>query len=103
MQDMKFSQHVEEWIEIIDMEEELELHNQDVDLILRTQQVTLESPPPRTTESTPSVKGEVIPLDDDPIIDMYNISYYELEKNIVQALRNIFWMTSHLLDSLEKG
>lgn len=37
MRDVKLAQHLEEWIEIIDMEEELEPHNQDVDLIVRTQ------------------------------------------------------------------
>lgn len=94
MHDMKFAQHVEEWIGIIDMEEELESHNQDVDLILRTQQVIVESSPPPTIESTPSEKGEVIPLDDDPIIAMYNSSYYGLQKNIVQSCKK------HFLDDL---
>lgn len=52
------------------MEEESEPQNQDVKLMQNTQQVIIQCPPPPASELAPSEEGEVLPLDNDPIMDM---------------------------------
>ena len=37
-----------------------------------------------------SEKGEVVLLDDDPVVDVYNLSFDELQKKIIQAQRKNF-------------
>lgn len=41
-------------------------------------------------ESAAGEEGGVVPLDDDTVTDTYNLSYDELQKNIVQLRKNIF-------------
>lgn len=90
MQDQDLVHQVEELIQIVYMEEEPKPQNQYVDMIRSTQQVIIQSPPPLATELDPSEEGEVFPLDDGPVMDMYNLSYNEFQKNIVQVCRNHF-------------
>jgi len=41
-------------------------------------------------EPAPSEEGDVVPLDDDKVINVYNVSFDEFQKNIVQVERNHF-------------
>ena len=67
----------------------MEPQNQDVDLILVTQYVTIQSPHP-LIEQAPS-KGEAIfPLDDSLLMDTYNLTYDDPQKNIIQARKKHF-------------
>lgn len=90
MQDMKVSQQVEYLIMIRDMEEKPKPQNQDVDLMPNTQQIIVQATPSLVAESTLGDEGKVIPFDDDQVIGMYNLSYNEIQKKIVQARQNHF-------------
>lgn len=57
------------------MEEEPEPQNQDVDLIPSTQYVTIQYPFPLEVELAPCKEEEVVLLDDDLVMDTYNLSY----------------------------
>ena len=94
MQDLDLSQQIENLIEVTNMEMEQEPQNEDVDLMLRAPQVTIFSPPPPTVELAPGEEGEVVPLDNDMVMDTYNVSYGELQNKIVQAYKK------HFLDDL---
>lgn len=65
------------------MEVELELLNQDVDIMSRDQQATIQSSPPLIAKQALSEEEEIVPLDDGSVIDTYSITYDELKKNIV--------------------
>lgn len=93
MQEKELAQSIEDFIEIQDMEEELESQNQDFDIILSTQQVTIYSPHP-PTEQAPREEEEIVPLDDGLVMYMYNLTYDELRKNIVKL------RMKHCLDDL---
>lgn len=73
-----------------DIELEQEPHHEDVDLMLRAPQVIPQFPPPPATEPTLREKGYFFLLDDDLIMDVYNLSFHELQNRIVQAWRNQF-------------
>lgn len=91
MQDQEFAQQFEQIIEIDDMEMELEPQIQDFDLMPSTQQVTNQSPTLSAAKSSLGEEGEIIPLGDDLVMDMYNFSYDELHNNIVKlACQEIF-------------
>jgi len=62
-----------------------EPHDQDTDLMPRASKVGPQSPPPPVSELVLSDQGEVILLDDDPVMDVYNLSFDELQQKIVQA------------------
>lgn len=83
-------------IKIQDMEEEPELKNLVVNLMPRTQLVTIQSPHP-PTEQAPREEEEIIPLDDDPVMDMYELNYDEIQKKIVEA--TLFFFSSYNLVS----
>ncbi len=53
-------------------------------------QVTNQSPPPPVAEPSPSEGGDVVPLDDDLVMDVYNMSFNEFQKRIVQEWRKYF-------------
>lgn len=55
----------------------MEMQNEDVDLMPSAPQVTVQSPPPPAVELSPSEEGDIIPLDDDPVMYVYNLSYVE--------------------------
>lgn len=107
MQDKELVQHIEELIEIKGIEANPEPQNQDFDLIPIIQQVTIQSPPPPTEESTPSEAEELVPLNYDLVMDTYNLTYDKLQKEKGKKWykhgRDIFQMTSHILHLLEKG
>lgn len=90
MKEKELAQEIEAMILIQVMEVEPEFLNQDVDPIPSTQQVTLQSSPPLTTEKAPSEGEEDFPLDDGVVMDMYNITYDELQKKIVQVRKKYF-------------
>jgi len=58
--------------------------------MLRATKVTYQSPPPPVSEPVENEKGEDFLLDDDLVVDVYNLSFDELQKNIVHAQRNYF-------------
>lgn len=90
MQDRELAQQIEDLIEVADMELQLEPQNEDVDLRPSAPQVTVQSPSPPAAELTLSKEGDVVLLDDDPTMDLYNLSYDEFQKRIVQARRKHF-------------
>lgn len=94
MQEKELEKNIEELIEIEDMEVEAQSQNQDVDLMLSTQQGTVQSPPPLVAVLALSEEDEIIPLDDNMVMDTYIFSYDELHKKIVKA------QTKHSLDDL---
>lgn len=49
-----------------------------------------QSPPTPISNLALTEEGDVVPLDDDLVIDLYNLSYDEFQKKIVQAWRNNF-------------
>jgi len=51
----------------------------------RAPEVISQSPPPPVSEPALSEQGEVFLLDDDPFMDVYNLSFDELQKSITQA------------------
>ena len=83
MQDQKLSQQVEKLIEATDMELEHEPHNEEINLMTRAPDVISQSPPPPVSEPILSEQGDIVLLDDDPIMDVYNQSFDEFQKNIV--------------------
>jgi len=72
------------------MEMENEPQNKDVDLMSNTPKVTIQSPPPPATEPTSIEEGDVVPLDDDLVMDVYNMSFAEFQKMIIQARKKNF-------------
>lgn len=103
MWDKELSQQIEELIEIDDMEVEVGPQNQDVNLMPSTKQVAIQIAPPPTIELAPRKEEEVVPLDDDLVMDTYNFSYGEHKRiNCTSAKEIFFRMTSHLLHLLEK-
>lgn len=55
-----------------------EPQNDDTKLMLRAPKVTSQSPPPLVLEPFLSEQGEVILLDDDLVMDVYNLSFDKL-------------------------
>ena len=74
----------------MDMEVGPEPWDEDVDLMPITSQATVQIPPPSVAEQAPSEEVEVVPLDDDLFMDVYNLSFDELQNKFVQARRNHF-------------
>jgi len=67
------------------MDLEQESHNEYTDLMQRVPQVISQSPLPPVSEPTLSEQGDVFLLNDDTIMDVYNLSVDELQKNIVHG------------------
>lgn len=72
------------------MELEEELQREFVDLMSRATQVIPQSPPPQAVDLAPREKRDVVLLNDDLIIDVYNLSCDEFQKRIVKQRRNNF-------------
>lgn len=85
MQDLELAQQIEEFIEVVDMELEPEPQDEDVGIMCSAPQIIVQSPPPPTVELTLREEGDIVPLDHDPVLNVYNLSYNELQKRIVQA------------------
>lgn len=66
------------------------MHNQDFELMPSTQQVIIQSPTPPVADSAPGEEGEFVSLDENLVMDTYNLSYDELQKKIVQACKKNF-------------
>jgi len=79
-------------VEAMNMELEQEPQDHDTDLMSRTSEVAPLSPPPTESEPAPSEQGWVVLLDDDLVMDVYNLSFDESQQMIVQA------RIKHLLD-----
>lgn len=90
LQDKQLAQEIEELIVIQYMQVEPKLLKQDVDLMSNTQHVAIQSPPPLTTNQAPSKDEEIIPLDEGPVMDTYNMTYNELKKKILQERKKYF-------------
>lgn len=56
----------------------------------RAPQVIPQSPPPPIAERTLSEQRDVVLLNEDAVMDMYNLSFNEFYKRIVQACRKHF-------------
>ena len=69
---------------------EQEPQNEDVYLMPSTPHVTIQSPPPPEVNPSPSEEGDHVPLDDDPVMYVHNMSFDEFQKRIVQSWRNHF-------------
>lgn len=67
------------------MELGLELQDENLDLIPSSQQAIVQTPPPPVSEPSLSEEGEIVPLNDDLVMDVYNTSFNELKNNIAQA------------------
>lgn len=101
--DQDVSQQIGHLIEVTDMEMEQELHNEDVDLMPSTPQVIVQSPPPSSIETTLSKEGDVVPLDDDSVMDVYKMSLMISKIRFYKQRENIFRIIIHHLHSLDKG
>ena len=85
MQDWELAQQIEKINEVTNMEVGDEPHNEDTDLMLRSPEVKYQSPPTLVSKPVPSEQGQVVLFDDDSVMDVYNISFDELQKKIIQA------------------
>lgn len=85
MQDQEISQQIEKLIKMKDMELEQDSQHEDGYLMLREPQVIPQSPPPPATEPTLGEQGDDVLLDNDSAMDVYNISFDEFQKRIIQA------------------
>lgn len=90
MQDRELAQQIEKLVEVTNMELGQEPRDQDTDLMPRALEVTSQSPPPLVLEPVPSEQGEVGLLDNDRMMDVYNLSFDVLHKKIVQVRRKNF-------------
>lgn len=73
MRDQELAQQIEQLIEVIEMELEQEPKNKDNDLMLRASEVISQSPPPPLLEPIPIEQGEFVILNDNPVMNVYNI------------------------------
>lgn len=88
IQDNELSEQIDQLIKVKNMELGQDQQGQDTNLMLRVLEVTSQSPPAPVLELVLSKQGEVFLLDDDLVMDVYNLSFDGLQKNIVQAQRN---------------
>jgi len=62
----------------------------------RAPEVIPQSPPPLAAEPTSREQGGVLPLDDDLVMDVYNLSFDEFQRRIPQGkfwgLELRFWL-----------
>lgn len=65
-------------------------------------QIICQSPPPPVSEPILSKQGDIVLLDDDLVMDVYNLAFDELQKRIVQAWRNHF-PNDHASSTFIKG
>jgi len=72
------------------MEMEHEPHNEDFYMISRGPQVIPQSPTPPVVKPTLRKKGDFVPLDDDLVMDVYNLSFDEFQRRIIQPQRKNF-------------
>ena len=85
MWDWELAQQIQQLIEVTDMELEQKPQHEDVDLMPRAPQVIPQSPLAPIIVLAPRKQGDVVLLDDDPIMDVYNLSFNEFQKMIVHA------------------
>ena len=78
MQEHEFAQEIELLIEIMDMEVGPKLWDEDVDLMPSAPHDIINTSPPLTAYPTPREEGEVVPLDYDLVMDVYNLSFDEI-------------------------
>ena len=74
MQDQELATLIEDLIEVEDMEFRLEPQDEDIGMMLNASQVIIQSPPLQSVELALRKKGYILPLDDDPRMDVYNFS-----------------------------
>lgn len=70
-------------MEVTDMDFAQGPQNEDTNLMRRASKVTSQSPPPPMSKPVPSEQGDNVILDDDLVMDMYNLSFDDFQKNIV--------------------
>ena len=90
MQEHDLGQEIEKLIEVANMELEPEPKYEYVNLMPNPPNATIQTPALPVTDLVSSEEGEIVPLDDDLVMDVYNLSFDELQKRIVQAQRNNF-------------
>lgn len=73
----ELAQQNEQMVEVTDMELEQEPQDQETDLMPRASEAAPQSLPPLESKIVPREKGEVVFLDDDLVMDMYNLSFDE--------------------------
>jgi len=101
MQDRELSHESEKLTKVTDMDLGQEPHEQDIDLMSRAPKVTSQSLATPILELVLSEQGMVLLLDDDPIMDVDNLSFEELQRNIVQAQKRISRMIMCHLHSVD--
>lgn len=69
MQDQDLAQQTQDLIEVVNMELGLEMWVKYVDLMPSATQVTVQSPQPLATELALSVEQDIVPIDEDPIME----------------------------------
>lgn len=67
------------------METEPELEDQDINLMPRASKVEPQSPPPLEPQTVSSEQGEVVLLEDDQEIDVYNFAFENTQQRIVHT------------------
>ena len=83
------------------MELEQEPQNEDTDLMPRALEVMSQSRPLPVSKPVPSEQGDIVILDDDLVMDVYNLSFDKLQKRIVQVWRKHF-LDDHTLPTFIK-
>lgn len=77
MQDREIAQNIEKFIEVKNMDLEHELHREYSDLVPKAPQVIPWSPQSLVVKPALRKKGDVVLLDDNRVMDVYNISFAE--------------------------
>lgn len=72
------------------MELEQEPHNKDIDLMLKEPKVISHSPPSPFLELVLTKQGDIALVDNDLVMDVYNISFDKLHNGIIQVWRKKF-------------
>lgn len=76
------------------MEVEPEQKIQDGDLMPCMQYITTQTPPPPPKGKALDEEGEIVPLDEGLLMDIYSLTLDELQKKIIQERKK------HFLDEL---
>lgn len=85
VQVQELAQQIEHMVEETGMDLEQEPQDQDTNLMLRASEVVPQSLLPPKSKPVQKEKGEVVLLDDDLKMDVYNLSFDEPQKRIVQT------------------
>lgn len=89
-QDKEIAQEIEELIVIQYMEVDFQQYNQDVGLMLYMEQIISQSPPPLAKGKALDDEEEIAPLDEGLVMDIFSVTFDELQKKILQERNKKF-------------